>query len=79
MVQEADGHVVGELYEVDNDTLARTDALEEHPDSCRRARSHLDDGQEVWAWLLPIDDVAAAQRIESGDWLDAPETNAAPT
>jgi len=73
MTHEADGQVVGELYLVDDQTLARIDALEEHPDSYRRERIHLDDGREVWAWLLPIDDVAAAQRVESGDWLDAPE------
>ena len=79
MVHEADGYVVGELYAVDDDTLARIDALEEHPDYYRRQRIHLDDGREVWAWLLPMDDVGAAPRIPSGDWLDAPESHAVGT
>lgn len=47
------GHIVqGELYRVDNTTLAQLDILEDHPREYRRAlRTFLhSDGREITAW-----------------------------
>jgi gamma-glutamylaminecyclotransferase len=60
--------VVGELYEVDVETLAALDELEDHPDVYRRTEIPLDDGTVAHAYLLvraPAEDLPV---IASGDW-----------
>jgi gamma-glutamylaminecyclotransferase len=59
--------VAGELWEVDADHLVRLDEFEEHPDVYRRETIALDDGREVFAYLLP-DGREQGTRIPSGDW-----------
>ena len=60
--------VAGEVYEVDEPTLAALDRLEGHPDFYRRASVGLDDGTSVLAYLLTSEQVRAYPMIASGSW-----------
>jgi gamma-glutamylaminecyclotransferase len=60
--------VVGEVYAVDETTLARLDILEGHPSFYQRQRIQLATGQEVEAYLMAPGRVAGRPRIPSGDW-----------
>lgn len=69
MVRGGTQAVVGEVYEVDHETLANLDRLESHPRFYRRERIRLADGQAVEVYLLPERTVAGRPVIASGDWL----------
>ena len=60
--------VVGELYQVDAEILARLDAFEDHPHLYRRQPIALADGRAVEAYLLPRARARGLPRIPSGDW-----------
>ena len=60
--------VIGEVYAVDERTLARLDILEGHPRFYQRRRIHLASGQEVEAYLMEPALVAGRPRIPSGNW-----------
>lgn len=60
--------VVGELYAVDDTTLARLDRLEGHPSFYQRTEIRLDDGQEVQTYLMDRTRMRGRARISSGDW-----------
>jgi gamma-glutamylcyclotransferase (GGCT)/AIG2-like uncharacterized protein YtfP len=60
--------VVGELYEVDDDTLAAVDRLEGHPHLYRRERVHLLGGEHVEGYLLARARGGRAPIIQDGDW-----------
>lgn len=60
--------VPGELYEVDDQTLARLDRLEEVPDYYERLVITLDDGTEAQAYVMPRERAAHGKRIHSGDF-----------
>jgi gamma-glutamylcyclotransferase (GGCT)/AIG2-like uncharacterized protein YtfP len=65
--------VVGEVYDVDPQTLAALDRLEGHPHFYRRTLIQLEDGDEVLAYLLSPEHARRARRdrrprIPSGDW-----------
>jgi gamma-glutamylaminecyclotransferase len=64
----ADGqtHVMGEVYEVDADTLAKLDELEEVPDYYVREKIRLADGSEAQVYLMPRARAAGAEPIASG-------------
>jgi gamma-glutamylaminecyclotransferase len=64
--------VIGELYEVDGETLAAIDELEEHPDVYRRTEIPLDDGTLAHAYLLMIAQGKDPPVIASGDWRKRP-------
>ena len=51
--KEKISHIVGEVYEVDKETLRKLDRLEDHPDWCKREKVKiiLEGGEEVEAWL----------------------------
>lgn len=60
--------VVGELYEVDVETLAALDDLEDHPEVYRRTEISLDDGTVAQAYLLVGASAEGLAVIASGDW-----------
>jgi gamma-glutamylcyclotransferase (GGCT)/AIG2-like uncharacterized protein YtfP len=60
--------VVGELYEVDDRTLAVLDRFEEHPDFYERKSILLADGSTVETYLLRLDQVQGCCVIPSGSW-----------
>jgi gamma-glutamylcyclotransferase (GGCT)/AIG2-like uncharacterized protein YtfP len=64
--------VVGELYWVDEKTLAGLDRLEGHPHAYRREplRVVLDDGTELLAWtyLYPVARSQGKPHVAGGDW-----------
>jgi gamma-glutamylaminecyclotransferase len=60
--------VCGEVYAVDDATLARLDRLEGHPNFYQRARILLDDGQAVQTYLMDRARMRGRVLIPSGDW-----------
>ena len=60
--------VPGEVYEVDEVTLAVLDRLESHPDFYRRTSIVLENGATVEAYLLTATQVADHPIIASGSW-----------
>jgi len=66
------GHhaVVGEVYEVDEPTLAALDYLESHPRFYVRTAIRLASGDEVEAYLLTVEQVAGRSVIASGNWRE---------
>ena len=71
MVRAREGSVVGEVYEVDRETLGALDRLEGHPDFYRRTEITLAppmDAEPVWTYLLRPEQVAGRKQIPSGSW-----------
>jgi gamma-glutamylaminecyclotransferase len=60
--------VVGEVYEVDDSTLAALDRLEGHPRFYRRAQITLADGESAETYLLRPAQVKGCPLVESGSW-----------
>jgi gamma-glutamylaminecyclotransferase len=60
--------VVGEVYEVDAETLAQVDELEEHPHFFRRERVRLEGEGEVFGYVVTSETARGRPRIPSGDW-----------
>jgi gamma-glutamylaminecyclotransferase len=69
LVKTGDTAVIGELYEVSDATLAQLDRAEGHPDFYVRTRILLDDGSEVYAYLLPVVPTGC-EVVQSGDWME---------
>ena len=75
-VQESTVKLVGMLYEVSDETLARLDMLEGHPNFYRRKKIALADGSDAIAYLLHDEstrksialDTDRYKRVEDGDW-----------
>jgi gamma-glutamylcyclotransferase (GGCT)/AIG2-like uncharacterized protein YtfP len=68
---EGGTHAVrGEFYEVDGETLAALDALEEHPTYYRRVEVRLADGVEAWGYVLGREHVQGCPIIASGAWRE---------
>lgn len=62
--------IVGEVYAVDDATLADLDRLEGAPDFYRREMITLpDNGDQAWVYILNDDTTRAYPIIPSGDWL----------
>ncbi len=59
--------IVGEVYEVDEATLAELDRLEGHPEFYRRTEIALADGARVEAYVLPAEGHAGRSAIASPD------------
>lgn len=68
MTAEGDGTVRGEVFDVDEATLADLDALEGHPDWYIRSALPLADGETVETYLLPARFRADRPVIAHGDW-----------
>jgi gamma-glutamylaminecyclotransferase len=61
--------VAGEVYEVDNATLASIDAFEGHPGLYKRSPVRLEGGETVVGYLLRCAELARGRAVvESGDW-----------
>jgi gamma-glutamylcyclotransferase (GGCT)/AIG2-like uncharacterized protein YtfP len=60
--------VHGEVYRVDDRTLAALDHLEGHPDFYVRSVIGLEAGREVWTYLLDAERVRGRPRIPCGAW-----------
>lgn len=60
--------VLGEIYEVDEPTLAALDRLEGHPDFYRRATIDLEDDALAVTYLLSQAQVEGHPVIASGSW-----------
>jgi gamma-glutamylaminecyclotransferase len=60
--------VLGEVYAVDDATLARLDRLEGHPSFYQRAKIRLEGGQEVETYLMDRARMRGRAPIASGDW-----------
>lgn len=69
--------VAGEVYEVDEATLAALDRLEGHPRFYRRTRIALDDGAAVETYLLAPEQVEGRPVIASGNWRSRRKEKAA--
>ena len=68
LVQGGSDAVLGEVYLVGRDTLARLDRLEGHPRFYRRVPVALEDGTSVETYVLPRERVASCPVIRSGSW-----------
>jgi gamma-glutamylaminecyclotransferase len=68
LVRGGEHAVTGEVYEVDQPTLAANDRLEGHPSFYRRTRVALDDGATVETYLLSPQQVVGRAVIDSGNW-----------
>lgn len=71
-IVEGNGSVKGELYLVDDATLARLDRLEGHPRMYRREMVTVQSGDvlaQVWAyvWQQSVDRLTP---VSSGDWVE---------
>lgn len=62
--------IVGEVYRVEEATLAALDRLESHPTFYRREEIVLHDGTTALAYLLTLDKVRGCSVIASGSWRD---------
>jgi len=58
--------IVGELYEVDDQTLAHLDELEEVPHYYERVAVQLADGTEAQTYVMPRNRASASSPIPSG-------------
>lgn len=73
MTFDAVSRIVGELYSVDDATLADLDALEGHPDSYLRTPVEIETAAgevteaQVYVWLHDTTDL---ELVPSGDWFD---------
>ena len=68
LVRGGDHSVVGEVYAVDEATLASLDRLEGHPDFYRRTDIVLADGTSALTYLLAPEQVEGRPVIASGSW-----------
>ncbi len=68
LVERGEHAVVGELYEVDEATLAALDRLEDHPQFYRRVNVVLDNGTTAETYVLRLDQVLGHPVIPSGSW-----------
>lgn len=66
LLPEGKTRVMGEVYEVDDLTLAQLDELEEVPDYYVRERIKLADDSEAFAYLMPRARAEGAEPIASG-------------
>ncbi len=64
-----DTAIVGEVVEVDDETLDILDNIEGHPNFYRRAYVHLEGMDGVMTYFAPASQINWGKPIESGDWL----------
>jgi len=69
MIRGGSEAVIGELYEVDAESLSAIDELEDHPEEYQRGVISLADGGSATAYLFRRDDPDVHPRVPSGDWF----------
>ncbi|HEX4954518.1 MAG TPA: gamma-glutamylcyclotransferase family protein [Thermoanaerobaculia bacterium] len=67
MVAAAEGRVLGELFEVDGETLAALDRFEGHPTFYQRRPVRLDGDLIAWSYFL-VEVDAEAKPVPGGCW-----------
>ncbi len=68
MITGGDKEVVGELWEVDRETLRAIDVRKEVPVLFERTQITTHDGTEAEAFVMPWDRVVGRKRLAVGDW-----------
>ena len=66
MLSDGSSRVVGELYEVDDETLKKLDELEEVPHYYERRTIELADGSAAIAYVMPRERATGSSPIPSG-------------
>jgi len=66
LLPDGKSRVLGELYEVDDQTLERLDALEEVPSYYERRTIELADGSSAFAYVMPRERAEKGSPIPSG-------------
>ena len=68
VIQDGESTIVGEIYEISTEILARLDELEEYPDYYQRL--HIDTPYgKAWIYVLTGTPAACIRVIDSGDWV----------
>ena len=63
--------IIGELFEVDDETLLRVDGLEGHPNWYVREQYETVSGKLSWIYIYPKEQLLSGiSTIESSSWLD---------
>jgi gamma-glutamylcyclotransferase (GGCT)/AIG2-like uncharacterized protein YtfP len=70
MIEGGEGHVSGELYEVEYDTLAACDKKRDHPNLYHRAEIDLEDGSRAHTYVMHANQVRGKRRVKDGDWRE---------
>ena len=70
LLKDGQSVVIGEVYEVDRDTLKSCDIIEGHPRFYKREDIDLEGIEGVQAYFLPRKEYGHMPKVESGDWLD---------
>jgi gamma-glutamylaminecyclotransferase len=68
LVHGGEGAVLGELYDVDDDLLARLDRYEGTPNFYRRELVELEDGSSAQTYTLRLEQVRGCPVVGGGDW-----------
>ncbi len=68
MIVGGEGHVCGELFDVEYDTLARCDKFRDHPNLYHRLEIEMADGTTAHSYLMHANQVRGKRRIREGDW-----------
>ncbi len=75
LVEHGQTAVVGEIYEVDKNTLEQLDQYEEHPVEYIRTEIKLSDGSSAETYIFQPGE-ENYPKIPSGDWVNRPRTSA---
>ena len=72
MMTDGQTSVTGEVYQIDDHTLAKLDVLEDHPHFYQRQYVKVtfnNEVHQVWIYLLPRLRFEGGQYIKDGDWV----------
>ena len=64
--------VLGEVYEVSNETLMSLDVLEGHPSFYERKKIETP-WKKAWTYFMPDESVSTARLVQDGIWEATPE------
>ena len=72
LIDGGTSRVEGELYALQPGLVRQLDEIEDHPEYFRRTEIALEDGQRVFAYLLPESQGRPYPRIHGGSWRGHP-------